>query len=68
MFVPLIFIAVFADFSNDMTQFAAGLFLVGRILFAPLYLLGIAYWRSAAFGLTLVAIVIFLSQLLPQML
>ncbi len=68
MFLPLIFIATFIELSNDMTRIAAGLFLVGRILFAPLYLMGVAYWRSAAFGLTLIAMLIFLSQLIGHML
>ncbi len=67
MFVPLIILGEFAGISNDMTRLATGLFLVGRILFAPLYLAGVAYWRSAAFGLTLIALVMYLAQLLPAM-
>lgn len=67
MFVPLILLGEFAGIANDMTRLAGGLFLLGRIMFAPLYLAGVAYWRSAAFALTLVAMVIYLSQLLPAM-
>lgn len=67
MFVPLILLGEFTGISNEMTRLAAGLFLAGRILFAPLYLAGVAYWRSAAFGLTLIAMTIFLAHLLPAM-
>ncbi|SIO12225.1 Uncharacterized conserved protein, MAPEG superfamily [Parasphingorhabdus marina DSM 22363] len=67
MFVPLLVLGELAGISNDMTRFAAGLFLTGRLFFAPLYLAGVAYWRSAAFGLTLIAMVMFLGQLLPAM-
>lgn len=46
VFAPLVLIAHLLELSSEMTIWAAGLFLGARVLYAPLYLLGIAYLRT----------------------
>lgn len=53
LFVPLIMIVEFADLSSQLTIIGAGLYLAARVMFAPLYMLGVAYLRSVVWGVGL---------------
>jgi uncharacterized MAPEG superfamily protein len=57
MFVPLILLTAILGISNESTVLGAQLYLVGRILHAPLYLSGIVSLRTAAFGLGTVGMI-----------
>jgi uncharacterized MAPEG superfamily protein len=48
-FIALALIAGVTGTSNGLTQWGAGLYLAFRIVYIPLYLLGIPYLRSLAF-------------------
>jgi uncharacterized MAPEG superfamily protein len=50
-FVPLILLTAILGISNEYTLLGAQIYLVGRILHAPLYLWGIAGLRTAAYCL-----------------
>lgn len=56
VFVPLALVVVISDLSSTLTVWGAGLYLLGRVLFAPLYLIGIPYLRSLVWGVSLVGI------------
>lgn len=56
VFVPLAVIVAMADLSSTLTIWGAGLYLLGRALFAPLYLIGVPYLRSMAWSVSLVGI------------
>jgi uncharacterized MAPEG superfamily protein len=49
IFAPIALSAVILDISNDLTQYGALLYLVGRVLHAIIYLLGIVWLRSIVF-------------------
>ncbi len=67
IFVPLVVAASFADVSNETTQLAATLFFIGRLLFAPLYLFGIPVLRSAAYGLSIIGVGLYIGVLVPHL-
>ena len=46
VFAPLVLVAHQIGVSNSLTVWGAGLFLGGRLLFVPLYLLGVSYLRT----------------------
>ena len=50
LFVPLAVIVSLSDLSSQLTVIGAGLYLAGRALYAPLYLMGVPYLRSAAWA------------------
>jgi len=50
VFAPLVLIANALVISNTLTVWGAGLFLGSRILYAPVYLLGIPYLRTLIWG------------------
>ena len=56
VFVPLALIVVISDLSSTLTVWGAGLYLLGRVLFAPLYLIGVPYLRSLVWGISLIGI------------
>ena len=56
VFVPLALIVVISDLSSTLTIWGAGLYLLGRALFAPLYLIGVPYLRSLVWGVGLFGI------------
>ncbi|MEO1553763.1 MAG: MAPEG family protein [Pseudomonadota bacterium] len=58
LFVPLALIVERLQLSSTVTDWGAGLYLGGRIAFAPLYLLGAPYLRSAAWGISVLGIVL----------
>lgn len=56
LFVPLVMIAQFSNISTPLTVWGAGLYLVGRVAFAPLYLFGIPIVRSMAWTVAIIGI------------
>lgn len=50
LFVPLAIVIVMADVSTSLTVWGAGLYAAGRLAYAPLYLMGVPFLRSAAWG------------------
>lgn len=50
LFVPLVMVVEMASLSSQLTVIGAVIYLAGRLAFAPIYLLGIAYLRSLAWG------------------
>jgi len=53
LFVPLAVLVELSGASSSLTIWGAGLYLAGRLAFAPLYLFGVAYLRSAAWGVAI---------------
>lgn len=53
LFVPLAIVVSLSDLSTELSAIGAGLYLVGRVLYAPLYLMGVAYLRSAAWAVAI---------------
>lgn len=49
-FAPLVLVAHVLDLSGPLTVWGAGLFLGARVLFVPLYLLGVPYLRTLVWG------------------
>ena len=45
-----------SDLSSTVTIWGAVLYLLGRILFAPLYLIGVLYLRSLVWRISLIGI------------
>lgn len=58
LFVPLALIVERLQLSSTLTVWGAGLYLGGRVAFAPLYLLGAPYLRSAAWGVAVLGIIL----------
>ncbi len=58
LFVPLAFVVQFADLSSTLTVLGASLYLAGRLAFAPLYLIGVPYMRSLAWGISVLGILL----------
>lgn len=56
LFVPLALVVVLADLSSTLTVWGAGIYLLGRLAFAPLYLLGVPYLRSLAWGVSITGV------------
>ena len=50
VFAPLVLIAHMLEVSNTLTVWGAGLFLGARVLYVPLYLLGVPYLRTLVWG------------------
>ena len=67
IYVPIVLVAAAMGISNDGTQLGAMLFLIGRVLFVPLYLFGVPVLRSAAYGLAIIGLFQYLWELIPQM-
>ncbi|MEP1143093.1 MAG: MAPEG family protein [Henriciella sp.] len=58
LFVPLAIVVVLTDLSSQLTIWGAGLYVIGRLVFAPLYLLGVPYLRSLAWGISVIGILL----------
>ena len=58
IFVPLALVVIIADLASPLTAWGAGLYIVGRIAYAPLYLLGVPYLRSAAWAVSVTGILL----------
>ena len=65
LFVPLVLVAGYLDRFNEMTQLGAGLFLAGRIAYAPLYWFGVPWLRTLAWFVAVVGTTLILLQVLP---
>jgi len=50
VFAPLVLVAHVVEVSNELTVWGAGLFLGARVLYVPLYLLGVPYLRTLVWG------------------
>ena len=58
LFVPLTLIVELGGLSSGLTVLGAGLYAAGRAAFAPLYLMGVAYLRSLAWGVSVLGIML----------
>lgn len=58
LFVPLVMVVEMAALSSQLTVIGAGIYLAGRVAFAPLYLLGISYLRSLAWGIAVLGTIL----------
>ena len=65
LFAPLVLIAVVTERTNPMTELGAGLFLGGRIAYAPLYWFGVPWLRTLAWFVAAVGAFLVLLQVLP---
>ena len=54
LFVPLALVVEMTALSTQLTVLGAGIYLAGRVAYAPLYLLGVPYLRSLAWGISLI--------------
>jgi len=55
---------VMAGKANDLTAFAAWVWLVGRIIYLPLYWSGVPKWRTAVWAVATLALVVIVGVLL----
>lgn len=58
LFIPLVVIIEMSNLASSLTAVAAVLYLVGRVAYAPLYLMGVPYLRSLAWAVSLTGIVL----------
>ena len=58
LFIPLVAIVELAGLSSTLTALGAGIYLAGRIAFAPIYLIGVPYLRSLAWGVAVLGIML----------
>ena len=65
MFAPLVLVAAHLGLLNEKTTLGAMLFFWGRVVYAPLYWLGVPWLRTLAWGVSVVGIIIILLQVLP---
>lgn len=65
LFAPVMLVAVASGNANEMTAMGGGLFLAGRIAYAPLYWFGVAWLRTLAWTVAFVGIVLVILQVLP---
>ena len=64
VFAILVMSAHHLNISNDMTVLGAQLFFWGRVAFSIIYIAGIPWVRTAAWGVSLVGLVLIFSQLI----
>ena len=64
IFVALVLTAHSVGISNDNTVLGAQLYFYGRLAFFPIYVIGIPWVRSVAFGVSVAGMVVILLQLL----
>ena len=64
VFAILVMSAHHLNISNDMTVLGAQLFFWGRVAFSIIYLAGIPWVRTAAWGLSLVGLILIFLQLI----
>lgn len=67
LFVPLAILVELSGASSSLTVWGAGLYLAGRVAFAPLYLLGVAYLRSAAWGVAILGTILLAIPLFAEL-
>ena len=66
--VPLILVAHSADISTVLTVWGAGLYLVARLIYVPLYMLGIPVLRTIAFNVGAAGLMLIAYELVVNML
>jgi uncharacterized MAPEG superfamily protein len=64
LFAVLVVAASIMARLNAMTALGAQLFFWGRVAYAPIYIVGVPYLRTAAFAVSIVGLVLIFSQLL----
>ena len=64
VFAILVMSAHHLNISNDMTVLGAQLFFWGRVAFSIIYVAGIPWVRTAAWGVSLVGLILIFSQLI----
>jgi uncharacterized MAPEG superfamily protein len=64
VFAILVMSAHHLNISNDMTVLGAQLFFWGRVAFSIIYITGIPWVRTAAWGVSLVGLILIFSQLI----
>ena len=64
VFAILVMSAHHLDISNDMTVLGAQLFFWGRVAFSIIYIAGIPWVRTAAWGVSLVGLILIFLQLI----
>ncbi|MBV9539446.1 MAG: MAPEG family protein [Acidisphaera sp.] len=64
VFAALVLVAQVAGKTNTMTALGAQLFFWGRLAYAPVYVIGIPWLRTALWGVSLVGLLQMLLQLL----
>ena len=64
VFAILVMSAHHLNISNDMTVLGAQLFFWGRVAFSVIYIAGIPWIRTAAWGVSLVGLILIFSQLI----
>jgi uncharacterized MAPEG superfamily protein len=64
LFAALVLVAQVAGKANAMTALGANLFFWARLVYAPVYLIGIPWVRTGVWGLSLVGLVLIFLQLL----
>jgi len=65
LFTPLILVAAQTNNLNATTALGAALFFWGRVAFAPLYWVGVAWLRTLAWFVSVIGLLMILSQILP---
>ena len=64
IFAALMLVAQIADKTNAVTAFGAQLFFWGRLAYAPVYVIGIPWLRTALWGVSFLGLLQILLQLL----
>ncbi|HEY1798001.1 MAG TPA: MAPEG family protein [Stellaceae bacterium] len=64
LFAPLVLVAQFTGTASGATALGAQLFFWGRLAYAPVYVLGVPWLRSALWGVSFIGLVQILFQLL----
>jgi uncharacterized MAPEG superfamily protein len=65
VFVALVVVVHLSGATNETTALGATLFFWGRVAHAVVYLVGIRYLRTAAFGVSIIGLAMIASQLVP---
>lgn len=63
LFAALVFVVQATGRANAMTALGAQLFFWGRLLYAPIYVAGIQWLRTGAWGVSIIGLLLILAQL-----
>ncbi len=66
MFAPIVIVANLSGVSSSLTVWGAGLFAVARLAFAIFYLAGVPYLRSAAWGLSIIGLLMIAAEVIQK--
>lgn len=64
LFIAAVLVAHVADRDGALTAWGAGLFLAARVVYLPLYALGVPYLRSAIWGVAMLGLALVLIAIL----